>query len=156
MNKLLKSLLPPLFSLKIIIFLAHDEQTYWITPPIKLPPSQPPKSHPYYPTFAFPPPDSPRTNASSGMNSDTNSDITIFQTISQFNNSDVETPDKFADSESSPSTHTQTTFSTFSKPPLQPIQPQNLCTSPYTPSQVTPTYSPIHHERSINNSPDSF
>ena len=67
--------------------------------------------------FAFPPPDSPRTNTSSGMNSDTNSDITVFQTISQFNNSDVETPDEFADSESSPSTHTQTTSSTFSKPP---------------------------------------
>ena len=44
---------PPLFSLKKIIFLANDEQTNWITPPIKLPPSQLPKSTPYYPTFCF-------------------------------------------------------------------------------------------------------
>ena len=108
------------------------------------------------PLFAFPPPDSPRTNTSSGMNFDTNSDITVFQTISQFNNSDVETPDDFADSEPSPSTQTQTTSSTFSKPPFQSIQPQNQCTSPYIPSQVTPTYSSFYHERSINNSPDNF
>ena len=90
------------------------------------------------------------------MNSDTNSDITVFQTISQFNNSDVETPNEFADSEPSPSTHTQTTSSAFSKPPFQPIQPQNQCTSPYTPSQVIPTYSPFHNERSINNSLENF
>ena len=100
------------------------------------------------PFFAFPPPDSPQTN--------TNSDITVFQTISQFNHSDVETPDEFADFEPCSSTHTQTNSSTFSKPPFQPIQPQNQCTSPYTPSQVTPTYSPFHHERSINNSPNNF
>ena len=102
------------------------------------------------PLFAFPPPDSP------GMNSDANSDITVFQTISQFNNSDVETPDEFADSEPSPSTHNQTNSSTFSKPPFRPIQPQNQCTSPYTPSQVTPTYSPINYERSINSSLDNI
>ena len=30
------------------------------------------------PLFAFPPPDSPQTNTSSGMNCDTNSDITVF------------------------------------------------------------------------------
>ena len=60
------------------------------------------------PIFAFPPPELPQTNTSSGMNSDTNSDITIFQTISQFNNSDVETPNEFVDSEPSPSTHNQT------------------------------------------------
>ena len=82
------------------------------------------------PLFAFPPPDSPQTNTSSGMNSDTNSDITVFQTISQCNHSDVETPDEFADFEPSSSTHTQTNSSTFSKPPFQPIQPQNQCTSP--------------------------
>ena len=74
--------------------------------------------------------------------------------VSQFNHSDVETPDEFADFEPSSSTHTQTNSSTFSKPPFQPIQPQNQCTSPYTPSQVTPTYSPFHHEQSINNSPN--
>ena len=73
---------------------------------------------PIIPLFPFPPPDLPQTNTSSGMNSDNNSDITVFQTISQFNNSDVETPDEFADSERSPSTYTQTNSSTFSKSPF--------------------------------------
>ena len=118
MNKSLNSPIQPLFNLKIIIFSAHDEQTNWITPSIKLPPCQPPKSNPYYPTFCFPPPDLPQTNISSGIYSDTNSNITVFQTISQFNKSDVESPDEFADSEPSPSTHTQTNSSTFSKPPF--------------------------------------
>ena len=103
---------------------------------------------PNIPLFAFPPPDSPQTNTSLCMNSDTNSDITIYTTISQFNNSDIETPDEFADSEPSPSTHTQTSSTTFSKLPFRPIQPQSQHTSPYTPSQVTPTYSPFNNERS--------
>ena len=60
---------------------------------------------PIIPLFAFPPPDSPQFNTSSGMNSDTNSDITVFQTTSQFENSDLETPDEFADSEPCPSTY---------------------------------------------------
>ena len=137
-------------------FLTHDEQTNWITPSIKLPPCHLQNPIQIIPLFAFPPPDSPQTNTSSGMNSDTNSDIIVFQTISQFNNSDVETPDEFADSEPSPSTHTQTNSSTFSKTPFRPIQPQNQCTSPYTPSQVAPTYSPFNYERSINNSPDNI
>ena len=104
----------------------------------------------------FPPLDSPQANTSSGMNSDTNSDITIYTTISQFNNSDIETPDKFADSEPSPSTHTPTSSTTFSKPPFRPIQFRSQHTSPYTPSQVTPTYSPFNNERSTNNSPDNI
>ena len=90
------------------------------------------------------------------MNSDTNSDITIYTTISQFNNSDIETPDEFADSEPSPSTHTPTRSTTFSKPPFQPIQSHSQHTSPYTPSHVTPTYSPFNNERSTNNSPDNI
>ena len=73
------------------------------------------------PLFAFPPPDSPVINIPSSMNSDTNSDISVFHTISQFNNSDVETPDEFADSEPSP--HTQTNSSAFSKPPFDPSKP---------------------------------
>ena len=73
-------------------FLAQDEQTSWITPAIKLPPANLQKSLPIIPLFAFPPPDSPQANTSSGMNSDTNSDITIYATISQFNNSDIEIP----------------------------------------------------------------
>ena len=111
---------------------------------------------PIIPLFAFLPPDSPQTNTSSGMNSDTNSDITIYTTISKFNNSDLETPDEFADSEPSPSIHTPTSSTTFSKPPFRPIQPQSRHTSPYTPSQVTPTYSPFNNERSTNNSPDNI
>ena len=106
--------------------------------------------------FAFPPLDSPQANTSSGMNSDTNSDITIYTTISQFNNSDIETPDEFADSEPSPSTHTQTSSTTFSKPSFRPFQTQSQHTSPYTPSQITPTYSPFKNERSTNNSPDNI
>ena len=90
------------------------------------------------------------------MTSDANSDITIYTTISQFNNSDIETPNEFADSEPSLSTHTPTSSSTFSKPPFRPIQPQSQHTSPYTPSQVTPTYSPFNNERSTNNSPDNI
>ena len=38
---------------KYSFLLAHDEQTSWITPSIKLPPCQPPKSTPYYPIFCF-------------------------------------------------------------------------------------------------------
>ena len=90
------------------------------------------------------------------MNSDTNSDITIYTTISQFNNSDIETPDEFADSELSPSTHTPTSSTTFSKPPFRPIKSHSKHTSPYTRSQVTPTYSPFNNERSTNNSPNNI
>ena len=101
---------------------------------------------PIIPLFAFPPPDSPVVNIPSSMNSDTNSDISVFHTISQFNNSDVETPDEFADSEPSPSTHTQTNSSAFSKPPFRPIQTSHPLPSLSTPSyasQVTPNYFPL-------------
>ena len=79
---------------------------------------------PIIPLFAFPPPDSPYINTSSpyiNTNSDANSDITVFHTISHFENSDLETPDEFADSESSPPTFSQHSPSTFSKPFFQPI-----------------------------------
>ena len=46
---------------------------------------------PIIPLFAFPPPDSPIIIIPSSMNSDTNSDSSVFHTISQFNNSNVET-----------------------------------------------------------------
>ena len=108
---------------------------------------------PISPLFAFPPPDSPQINTSSGMNSDTNSDISVFHTVSQFNNSDGETPEEFADSKPSPSTYTQTTSSNFSKHPFQPIQPHNQFPSSSTPShisQITPTYSPFNSQRSSN------
>ena len=104
---------------------------------------------PIIPLFAFPPPDSPHINTSSGMYSDANSDITVFHTVSQFDNSDLETPDEFANSEPSPST--------FSEQPFQPIHSQAQRESPSTLShisQVTPTYSPFTNDRSYNNSPD--
>ena len=89
------------------------------------------------------------------MNSDTNSDISVFHTISQFINSDVETPDEFADSEPSPSTYTQTNSSTFSKPPFRHFQHHHKIPSPSTPShasQINPTHSLFNSERSNNNS----
>ena len=113
---------------------------------------------PIIPLFAFPPPDFPIINISPSTNSDTNSDISVLHSISQFNNSNVETPDKFADSETSPSTYTQTISSVFSKPPFQPIPSNQPLPSVYTPSyasQVTPTYSPLLSEKSYNNSPDT-
>ena len=47
---------------------------------------------PIIPLFAFPPRDFPIINISSSTNSDTNSDISVFHTISQFKNANVETP----------------------------------------------------------------
>ena len=155
MKKLSNNLLPPLFNLKIIIFLAHDEPKNWIPPSLKFPPSHLQTQNPIIPLFAFPPPDSPVINIPSSMNSDTTTDISVYHTISQFNNSDVETPDEFADYEPSPSTHNQTNSSVFSKPPFQPIQTSHplppLSTHSYA-SQVTPIYSPINSDRSHNNS----
>ena len=83
------------------------------------------------------------------MDSDTNSTITVYHTISQFENSDQESPDEFDNSEPSPST--------FSQPPFQPLHSQTRDEPPSTPSyisNVTPTYSPLTSERSNNNSPE--
>ena len=113
---------------------------------------------PIIPLFAFPSPDFPVINIPSSTNTDTNSDISVFHTISQFNNSDMETPDEFANSEQSPSTLTQTNPSVFSQPPFQPIQTSHPLPSLSTPSyasQLTPTYSPFISERSNNNSTDT-
>ena len=113
---------------------------------------------PIIPLFAFPPPDFLIINISSSTNSDTNSDISVLYSIPQFNNPKVETPDEFADSEPSPSNNNQTNSSVFSKPPFQPIPSNNSLPSVSTPSyasQVTPTYSPLHSDRSYNNSPDT-
>ena len=113
---------------------------------------------PIIPFFAFPSPDFPIINISSSTNSDTNSDISVLYTISQLNNPNIETPDEFADCEPSPSNYTQSNSSVFSKPPFQPIPSNHPLPSVSTPSyasQVTPTYSPLHSDRSYNNSPDT-
>ena len=113
---------------------------------------------PIIPLFAFPPPDFQIISIPSSTNSDTNSDISVLYSISQFNNSNVETPDEFADSEPSPSNYTQTNSSAFSKPLFQPVPSNHPLPSIPTPSyasQVTPTYSPLHSDRSYNNSPDT-
>ena len=98
---------------------------------------------PVIPLFAFPPPESPHDNTSSGMDSDINSNTAVYNTISQFNNSDLETPDKFDNSEPSPSTFSQLLF--------QPVYSQIRFDSPSTPSSisnVTPTFSPLNCEPS--------
>ena len=108
--------------------------------------------------FVFPPPYFPVINIPSSTISDTNSDISVFHTISRFNNSDIKISDEFANSEPSPSTHTQTNPSVFSQPPFQPNETSHPLPSISTPtyaSQVTPTYSPFTSERSNNNSPDT-
>ena len=116
---------------------------------------------PIIPLFAFPPSDSPQSNTSSGINSDTNSDISVFHTVSQFNNSVVETPDEFADSEPSPSTYTQTTSSIFFKTPLSTHSDPKPVSIPLHPShisQITPTYSPFQQKliRYVQSSPDNI
>ena len=46
---------------------------------------------PIIPLIAFPTHDSSQVNTSSGTSSETNSDVTIFQNIPQFNKSEIET-----------------------------------------------------------------
>ena len=86
--------------------------------------------NPIIPIFAFPPPESPYINTSSGMDSDAKSDITVFHTISQFNNSDIETPEEFANSEPSPSI--------ISQPPFRPINSPNPKLTPPLLSLMSP------------------
>ena len=84
------------------------------------------------------------------MESDTNSNTTVYNTISQFNNSDIETPDEFANSEPSPSI--------FSQRPFQPLHSQVKIEplSPPSPiSHVTPIYSPLTSESSDNYDQDN-
>ena len=113
-------------------------------------------SIPIIPLFAFPPPDFPSSNVTSGMNSDTNSHISVLYSISQLNNPNIETPDEFADSEPSPSNNFHNP-SNFSQPPFQPIlsnNPDPITPTPSYASQVTPTYSSYHSEQS-SHSPDT-
>ena len=102
---------------------------------------------PIIPLFAFSPPQSPHDNTSSGMDLDTNSNKTVYNTISKVNNSDLETLDEFEISEPSPST--------FSQPTFQPLHSQIKFEPPSTSSSisnVSPTYSPLNSEPSDNDS----
>ena len=102
---------------------------------------------PIIPLFAFPPLQSPHDNTSSGIDSDTTSNTTVNNTISQFNKSDLEIPDEFDNSEPSPST--------FSQPPFQLVHSQTKIepsSTPFSISNVTPTYSPLTIEPSDSNS----
>ena len=113
-------------------------------------------SIPIIPLFAFPPPDFPSSNVTSGMNSDTNSHISVLYSISQLNNPNIETPDEFADSEPSPSNNFHNP-SNFSQPPSQPIlsnNPDPITPTPSYASQVTPTYSSYQSDQS-SHSPDT-
>ena len=112
-------------------------------------------SIPIIPLFAFPPPDFPSSNVTSGMNSDTNSHISVLYSISQLNNPNIETPDEFADSEPSPSNNFHNP-SHFSQPPFQPIlsnHPDPITPTPSYASQVTPTYSSYHSDQSSPDTP---
>ena len=112
-------------------------------------------SIPIIPLFAFPPPDFPSSNVTSGMNSDTNSQISVLYSISQLNNPNIETPDDFADSEPSPSNNFHNP-SHFSQPPFQPIlsnNPDPITPTPSYASQVTPTYSSYHSDQSSPDTP---
>ena len=112
-------------------------------------------SIPIIPLFAFPPPDFPSSNVTSGMNSDTNSHISVLYSISQLNNPNIETPDEFADSEPSPSNNFHNP-SNFSQPPFQPIlsnNPDPITPTPSYASQVTPTYSSYHSDQSSPDTP---
>ena len=97
--------------------------------------------------FVFPPTQLPHDNTSFCMDSDTNSNATVYNFISQFNNSDLEAPDNLYNSEPSPST--------FSQPPFQPLHLQTKLKPSSTPSSisnVTPQYSPLISDLSNNNS----
>ena len=112
-------------------------------------------SIPIIPLFAFPPPDFPSSNVTSGMNSDTNSQISVLYSISQLNNPNIEIPDEFADSEPSPSNNFHNP-SHFSQPPFQPIlsnNPDPITPTPSYASQVTPTYSSYHSDQSSPDTP---
>ena len=75
------------------------------------------------------------------MGSDETSTHTNFHTISQFNNSDIETPDEFQNSEPSPCTFSQPPFRSLHTP--TPDEPSPARSS-YT--DATPILSPMTGE----------
>ena len=105
---------------------------------------------PIIPLFAFPPPDFPSSNVTSGMNSDTNSHISVLYSISQLNNPNIETPDEFADSEPSPSNNFHTNPLNFSQPPFQPILPNNPDPTILHPLMLPKSLQPTPHFTQTN------
>ena len=72
------------------------------------------------------------------MVSDDISTNTVFHTIPQFSNSDIETPDEFENSEPSPSTFSQLPF----RPLLTPT-PDEGSSDPSSYTDATPVLSPM-------------
>ena len=71
--------------------------------------------------------------------------IQTLQFFTQFNNSDLETPDEFANSEPSPPTYSETNPSNFSQPPFQLINASQPLPSLSTPSHASqPTQHILH------------
>ena len=78
------------------------------------------------------------TNNSPRVDSDDNSTNTVFHTISQLNDSDMETPDEFQNSKPSPSTFSQPLFR-----PLQTPTPDKLFPAPSSYTDANPQLSPM-------------
>ena len=72
------------------------------------------------------------------MESDDDSTNTFFQSISQFNDSDIENPDDFRNSEPSPSTFSQLPFR-----PLHTPTPDEPSPAPSSYTDATPILSPM-------------
>ena len=96
---------------------------------------------PIIPLFAFPPPESPHINTSTGMNSDTYLNTVVYHTISQFKKSDLETLDEFKNSEPIPSI--------FSQPLCNPSTPKPEMTLPQLPL-IFQTLHPRTHFSPMN------
>ena len=139
-----------IFNLKTTICLATMSRQVGSLHRSISPPANLQNQIPSIPLFAFPQLDSTHIKTSSGMFSDANSDITVFHTIYQLDNSDLETPDEFSISEPSPSTFSQPSFRSIHSQ----AQSESFSTLSHV-SNVTPTYSPFTNERSNNNSPNN-
>ena len=114
---------------------AFHEPTDCIPQPFPSPSIKPPT--PLLPHFTLRPHlFSPTQFSSKSPRMDSNQ--TVFNTISNFNNSDVEAPDEFLDSEASPTN--------FSQPPFQPIVsplPNETSSFPTSYTNAVPILSPM-------------
>ena len=100
---------------------------------------------PIIPLFAFPPPDFPTSNVTSGMNSDTNSHISVLYSISQLNNPNIETPDEFANSEPSPSNSSTPFPQIFLNPLFNPYYQITLSRQILHPLMLPKSLQPTPH-----------